>query len=841
MLPPLITSKLDEKVFTKKEKSMKNTGGLKRRIIACIISAALVIGSTLTVFAFSGGYQPTANASVEDCLLNAKKQDTNYSKNAAAVITASAHAAAAVLPEILGLNGVSGYSITKEYPQSGPSNSEEAKQCGALDTWGGSINLVSNPYYTNYYYNFYAKDNGKIISGNALINGEPAEISSPSMADTNVKEEYGGVSASVYPRPDVLIGAASDPDGTDLDGYNDQIELINGTGKNYSPSFVAYNYDSLNDLIDSAKAAAIAANEIYDETDGKIIARYGDPAIIAGDYEKYVNGLEAYILSKIASGEVNKKTVAIVSDVNDDATVFTIAPSEQTSRISEYYSETAVDLAESLGKTEVTADELMSADMVVACTLDSADLVNLNDALDKYSGSLIENIPDSAGGIVSDSADAAAGFAYFNSFLYGVDLELNPVYYYSYYVEHFYHVANGPHRLNLVSFYMMGCDLPGGRIFDQAGLGSAFHDVIVENAVVTGMAYYEDHKADFTGTRLEGWEVDWETGIGSEPAVVFDKESAELNAGDSTEIIATVTPLGVKTDVVWETSDASVATVNNGVVNAVAQGTAVITATAGSSTAECRITVIQPVTGITISSDTASVNVDASINLTTNVTPSNATDPSVTWESSDTSIAAVSYGKVTGIKPGTATITAKAGDFTASCKVTVIALNISKATVSGVSDKVYTGKNITMSVLVTMNGKALKNGTDYAVSYKNNKNTGKASVVISGEGNYQGTLTKYFNIVPKKVTSVKTVNSASKTVKVSYKKVVGASGYQVLTGTNKAVTKGKKSVTSSKTSAVIKKLKKGKTYYVKVRAYKTIDNKKVYGAWSSAVKVKITR
>jgi len=93
---------------------------------------------------------------------------------------------------------------------------------------------------------------------------------------------------------------------------------------------------------------------------------------------------------------------------------------------------------------------------------------------------------------------------------------------------------------------------------------------------------------------------------------------------------------------------------------------------------------------------------------------------------------------------------------------------------------------------------------------------------------------------PKKVSikSAKAVGSGKG--KVSWAKATDASGYQVLLGTNKGCTKDKKTYTvnkSSATSATIPKLKKGKVYYARVRAYKTFSGVKHYGSWSAVKKL----
>lgn len=97
---------------------------------------------------------------------------------------------------------------------------------------------------------------------------------------------------------------------------------------------------------------------------------------------------------------------------------------------------------------------------------------------------------------------------------------------------------------------------------------------------------------------------------------------------------------------------------------------------------------------------------------------------------------------------------------------------------------------------------------------------------------------------PKKVTLSKATNVKGKKVKVTWKKVSGAAGYQIVIATNKKFTSGKKTITvkSGKiTSKTISKLKKKKTYYVKVRAYKTSKGNKVWGNYSNVKKVTVKK
>ncbi len=100
--------------------------------------------------------------------------------------------------------------------------------------------------------------------------------------------------------------------------------------------------------------------------------------------------------------------------------------------------------------------------------------------------------------------------------------------------------------------------------------------------------------------------------------------------------------------------------------------TATITAKAGDKTATCAITVVAtPVTSITLDKTSASLKAGETVTLTATVNPSDATDKTVTWSTSDATVATVKDGVVTAIKVGSATITAQAGDKTATCAVTV--------------------------------------------------------------------------------------------------------------------------------------------------------------------------
>ena len=157
----------------------------------------------------------------------------------------------------------------------------------------------------------------------------------------------------------------------------------------------------------------------------------------------------------------------------------------------------------------------------------------------------------------------------------------------------------------------------------------------------------------------------------------------------------------------------------------------------------------------------------------------------------------------------------------------------------------YNGKVQKPSVTVkNSKGKALKNGTDYKISYpKGMKNVGKYTVKVTLKGNYSGTKSLTYNINPKG-TSVSKVKAAKKGFKVTWKKqATQTTGYQVQYSTSSKFKKAK-AVTISKnktTSKSVSKLSAKKKYYVRVRTYKTVKiggkSVKLYSGWSKAKSV----
>ena len=197
-------------------------------------------------------------------------------------------------------------------------------------------------------------------------------------------------------------------------------------------------------------------------------------------------------------------------------------------------------------------------------------------------------------------------------------------------------------------------------------------------------------------------------------SISLSQTSASLGVDETMTLTATVSPdNAADKTVTWSTSDGSVATVNHGVVTAKKIGTATITAKSGDKSATCSITVTAtPVTSVTLSQTSASLKVGETVTLTATVKPDNATDKTVTWSTSDGSVATVNNGVVTAKKIGTATITAKSGDKSATCSITVTATPVTSVTLSQTSASLKVGETVTLTATVKPD-----NATDKTVTW----------------------------------------------------------------------------------------------------------------------------
>lgn len=185
--------------------------------------------------------------------------------------------------------------------------------------------------------------------------------------------------------------------------------------------------------------------------------------------------------------------------------------------------------------------------------------------------------------------------------------------------------------------------------------------------------------------------------------VTLSETSRTIKVGESFTLNAYVEPSdATNKQVRWSSSNSSVATVNNGYVVAVSSGTTIITVTTvdGSKTAQCTVTVAESkvlVTGVTFTETSKSMVVGDTYDINYTVLPSNASNKSLTWSSSRSTVASVSStGKVTAKATGTATITAKSND--GSNKQATLTVTVSKPTVA------VTGISLNKTSLSLKNG-----------------------------------------------------------------------------------------------------------------------------------------
>jgi uncharacterized protein YjdB len=188
--------------------------------------------------------------------------------------------------------------------------------------------------------------------------------------------------------------------------------------------------------------------------------------------------------------------------------------------------------------------------------------------------------------------------------------------------------------------------------------------------------------------------------------VSLNMPSVNINIGSTVTLIPTITPANATNKTVsWSSNNTAVATVAlNGTVTGHNVGTAIITVTTsdGGITASCTVNVIPvPVTGVTLNKTTTSMLVGGTETLIPTITPANAANQNVTWNSSNTAVATVSSnGTITGVNVGTATITVTTvdGSRTASCIVTVsgTAVNVTGIILDRASANITVGSTVTL-------------------------------------------------------------------------------------------------------------------------------------------------
>lgn len=170
-------------------------------------------------------------------------------------------------------------------------------------------------------------------------------------------------------------------------------------------------------------------------------------------------------------------------------------------------------------------------------------------------------------------------------------------------------------------------------------------------------------------------------------------------------------------------------------------------------------------------------------------------------------------------------------------KITPIKFDDKKVSVSlEKSSFVYNGYSITPVVYVAYNHNYLIQNTDFTATYSNNNAPGVATVKIKGIGNYSGSISKTYIILPEKIASVSIKKSSATSAVISWNAASKVSGYEILKfDSAKNAYVHLAHVPNSQTSYKVSSLKNSTAYYYQVRAYKTVNDKNYYGEIGNTV------
>ena len=307
-------------------------------------------------------------------------------------------------------------------------------------------------------------------------------------------------------------------------------------------------------------------------------------------------------------------------------------------------------------------------------------------------------------------------------------------------------------------------------------------------------------------------------------AIKLSKTECVIPKGEKLLITASIEPMDSSDELIWSSENEEIAKVLDGVITPINVGTTYVQAQAGNIVQKCKVTVYQPVTGVSLNFSSKEMQIGSTLQLIASVYPDNAEKREVIWKSDAEEIATVGEdGVVKALACGTANITVKTldGGFERTCKITVL-------------EVVTPTPKPQPTVNPTSTPKPSPTPEPQKPQQPQNANSDGNNSTSNNSGNASG-----IRGVPT-IKIEKIVRKGKGKVKVTWKKTAGVVGYQVQYSLNKKMKAAKKK--NCKTVGVtIKKLKKNKTYYIRVRAYKMNGKKKVYGKWSTVKKVKIKK
>ena len=506
-------------------------------------------------------------------------------------ITTAAHSQGWITPEVLGITNTT--SRTQELPVNEDGSVgmtlENAKKHAALGVFGSDINDVPNPYHYNYFFNVYAAANGLQASplGTYTLSQGIVGIGPAQAATTPGYSKYGTtVPGSFYLEPDILIGVGSIDNSTNppttgytaaLNTYNEAKLAAEPGAKAYNPYQIDYITPHVYSFLQTMYELADVVDQIK-EADNTKVTRYGDPQVITSDIEKYVKGLESYVIKQMKEDNVEPLTVAVVDSgvtntlrssnliqsneyvLNDKNT-----SSQSTttfSRVGEFVEDTSINLVDAIGNLDkqttpleannrnynatyyvCTADQIAElADVVLFCDVLSSVPENQgNSKVNEFKQDVVDRCTtqalkekvkdievmastfDCVGSIGANSCENLLGMAYYTAYLYPQYLNQFDVA--AYWYENFYHVSDLDKLQSVMASNFATSSVQDAYADQYSAANLNYDKQAIEDKIIEGMMYYEDNEDEFkdkllyqngkTGER-DGWDIDWTQGIGAD-------------------------------------------------------------------------------------------------------------------------------------------------------------------------------------------------------------------------------------------------------------------------------------------------------------------------------------
>lgn len=351
--------------------------------------------------------------------------------------------------------------------------------------------------------------------------------------------------------------------------------------------------------------------------------------------------------------------------------------------------------------------------------------------------------------------------------------------------------------------------------------------------------------------------------------VQLNKSQINLYKGKTETLSAAITPSNASNkQITWSVVKGDCVTVdNNGTITANKKGTATVrAASANGKYADCVVTVQVPCILLQLTNTNIKFKKGETKSISDTIgyvmSPLDCTD-SVTWKSSNDKVLQINDNEsMLGLAAGKVTVTGTTTSGTTAVANVTVQRDMSEFTVTGVSNKYYTGKAIKPKFAVSDGTTTLKENEDYNVTYESNTNVGTANIKITGIDPYVGTIEQSFQILPvaEEITpddsssgnggstitapakvKIRKLTAAKKKLTVTWKKVAGARGYRIQIARNRAFTKSLKTynVSANTSKKVFSRLKKKTTYYVRINAFcNDEEGNKLVGKYSTVKKKK---